>query len=112
MTEAVDSDDVVDVDSDLDKGNGNKARPKWTILVELRAGLSIECMHNLSHSYKRWIRVKGSEEADFECSVLSRSANFRLEVQNQIACHCGQGGAKMPIYVTPPPKMKNSKNML
>ena len=43
MTEAVDSDDVEDVDSDLDKGNGNKARPKWTILVELRTGLSIEC---------------------------------------------------------------------
>ena len=88
MTEAVDSDDVEDVDSDLDKGNGNKARPKWTILVELRAGLSIECMHNLSHSYKRWIRVKGSEEADFECSVLSRSANFMWGTQNQIACHC------------------------
>ena len=54
MTEAVDSDDVEDVDSDLDKGNGNKARPKWTILVELRAESSIECtMKTLSHPYKR-----------------------------------------------------------
>ena len=47
MTEAVDNDDVDvlddDVDSDLDKGNGNKAWPKWTSLVELRAEISIEC---------------------------------------------------------------------